>query len=74
MVGGNPGECCKTFRSVGIHFYGAIPMRVQCLLRVSYLHMTGRSNLSWRAKLYLGRVRLFLATDLLCLAAFRLES
>jgi hypothetical protein len=72
MVGGNPGGCCTTFGSVGLLFYGAIPMRMQCLLRVSYLHMTGRSNLSWKANLCLGRVRLFLATDLLCPAAFRL--
>ena len=72
MVGDDPRGCCKTFRSVGPPFYGALPMRVQCLLRVSCLHVTGRSDLSWEANLCLGRVRLSLATDLLCPAAFRL--
>ena len=47
MVGGDPGGCRTTFGSVGTPFYGAMPMRMQCLLRVSYLHVTGRSNLSW---------------------------
>jgi hypothetical protein len=41
MVGGNPRECCKIFRSVGIHLYGAILMRMQCLLCLSYRRMTG---------------------------------